>query len=384
MASNIDSPKAVRWDRQDGWDVCDIDDHSSSGASDFSDDSSDSDKERPPSKHRSRRTQKPVCKYYNKGHCKYGGKCQDLHVCMYFLQGNCRNGKGCPLKHKVNSGSPDSSSDEGRGERRSRRRRSRSSSRERDSGDRRPYAWQIDSGKGWKDIDNDHIIEAQYSRPSAKGIKLYNTRFGAISIDFNRMTIRNKAELRVRRRSSKQADQWVWYYNGNHGWVPFGKKGSKGKAASATSSQIEAAFQSASNGSFRFAVDTVDYKINFREMRQVNLATGQKRRVLRRPRYRGAHDQGSSLASSVRRLAVSSPGRGPTWEFEGDHGKWYVFKKKAESSTVSADIEVEYQRNPQGSMDFTVGGQCYTLDFSAMTQTNRTTGKCRKIQRVRK
>lgn len=44
--------------------------------------------------------------------------------------------------------------------------------------DGRPYQWQINDGKGWKDVENDHIIEAQYSLPHSKSIKIYNTPYG--------------------------------------------------------------------------------------------------------------------------------------------------------------------------------------------------------------
>lgn len=44
--------------------------------------------------------------------------------------------------------------------------------------DGRYYQWQL-RGKGdWKDIENDHILEAQYSLPHTKSIKIYNTQYG--------------------------------------------------------------------------------------------------------------------------------------------------------------------------------------------------------------
>lgn len=44
--------------------------------------------------------------------------------------------------------------------------------------DGEPYRWQLDCGRGWKSIENDHILEAHYSRPGTKGINLYNTPNG--------------------------------------------------------------------------------------------------------------------------------------------------------------------------------------------------------------
>lgn len=40
------------------------------------------------------------------------------------------------------------------------------------------YQWQLNDGNGWKDIDNDNIIEAQYCLPHSKSIKIYNTPYG--------------------------------------------------------------------------------------------------------------------------------------------------------------------------------------------------------------
>ncbi|KAI1882115.1 hypothetical protein AGOR_G00247360 [Albula goreensis] len=349
---------------------------------DSSDTDSSSDNEQAATPRRSRHKQ--ACRYYNDGHCKYGNKCRDPHVCKYFQQGNCRYGNKCRLRH-INI-SDDSSDEEDRDERR--RRQHRSSSRDRKDLDRRPYVWQIDGGHGWEDIENDHIIEAQYSQPKVKGIKIYNTLFGAVSIDFNRMKVREKTKLRVRRYTSKQASQkteWIWYYNSNHGWVPFGKKDSKGQTASVTSARIEDEYQKGQRGSLRFNFNGATYEISFQGMRQENLSTKQKRRVARRPKYRPQNKAGG-LESRMRSLDVSSSRGGPTWEFQGDQGKWHAFKHRGGNSTgpsaSSADIEAEYQRNSQGTLRFNVGSQQYILDFSAMTQTNQATNKSRKIRRV--
>lgn len=43
-----------------------------------------------------------------------------------------------------------------------------------------------------------------------------------------------------------------------------------------------------------------------------------------------------------------------------------------ECSTDSALIEAEYQKNPQGSMTFTVNGQSYVLDFAGTSQVRET------------
>lgn len=42
--------------------------------------------------------------------------------------------------------------------------------------DGRFYQWQLCNGSSWMDIQNDHVIEAQYTLPNIKSLKLYNMR----------------------------------------------------------------------------------------------------------------------------------------------------------------------------------------------------------------
>lgn len=44
--------------------------------------------------------------------------------------------------------------------------------------DGRFYQWQLDDGNTWMDLEHDHVIEAQYSLPHTKGMKIYNTPYG--------------------------------------------------------------------------------------------------------------------------------------------------------------------------------------------------------------
>lgn len=56
----------------------------------------------------------------------------------------------------------------------------------------------------------------------------------ALSIDFTRMRILKKRNLRVRRKGSRSSNWW-WYYRGNNGWYQYGKKvrATNGKTSSA-------------------------------------------------------------------------------------------------------------------------------------------------------
>jgi len=121
--------------------------------------------------------------------------------------------------------------------------------------DGRFYQWQLCAGDVWLDVGNDHILEAQYSLPHTKGIKIYNTPYGwgvqnvaskhsrgedaqkqladlalslslslcrAVSMDFNRMRVIKKS-LRVRRLDDGTT-VWVWYCTLRRKWTKYGDK----------------------------------------------------------------------------------------------------------------------------------------------------------------
>uniref|UniRef100_A0A3Q2NWI1 Si:ch211-244b2.4 n=1 Tax=Fundulus heteroclitus TaxID=8078 RepID=A0A3Q2NWI1_FUNHE len=353
---------------------------------------------------------KQPCKYYNQGRCKDGASCSYLHVCKYFLTGSCRYGSNCKLNHSV-------------GGRRSAGATSRTQDQPAASNpqltDGRPYQWQINDGKGWKDVDNDHIIEAQYSLPHSKSIKIYNTPFGAVNIDFKRMEVCGKKNLTVRRLDDGNT-VWVWYCTLNRKWMKYGEKTSKGSQSPVKSADIESKFQRNPNSSYTFTVGGENFEIKFPgdvpshgfmrrslyvhssdwrnriryillhvthsfflsllEMQQVGKT--KKRKVTRRPEFR--KQQGAAqLAPTLQALSLGSK---PQWEFEGNGGTWHHFKLRSGSSTecsvTSDEIERKYQQNPTDSMMFKVQGQTYKLDFRAMTQINQITKRKRKIRRV--
>uniref|UniRef100_A0A8C4RYA7 Si:ch211-244b2.4 n=1 Tax=Erpetoichthys calabaricus TaxID=27687 RepID=A0A8C4RYA7_ERPCA len=309
------------------------------------------------------------CKFYNNGDCREGKKCKFLHVCKYDFKGRCKRGSMCVLKHRRPSGqSSDSSEDESRG--------SRSSSEPRRTKDK-PYQWQINSGDGWKNIENDFVIEAQYSLPNSKGIKLYNTPYGVVNIDFNKMRV-NKRNLRIRRKTFEDCTlkpMWVWYCRSNRRWILFEEKNSKSTSNSSApcSDDIENHYQQRSRGRLLFTIGQNQYELNFREMKQINLTSGHKRKIVRRPKFiacknKSGKDSKPRPSSARQQFTVPSGGSTPLWQFQGDSGKWYDFKHRAgtetESSISSKDIEAKYQMHPSGSMTFRVGRQQYSLSFS--------------------
>ncbi|XP_036978405.1 uncharacterized protein si:ch211-244b2.4 [Acanthopagrus latus] len=321
-------------------------------------------------------SQSPVrepCRYYNKGGCRDGARCSYLHVCRYALTGNCRYGTEFPQLT-----------------------------------DGRYHQWQLNDGRGWKSIDNDHIIEAQYCLPHSKSIKIYNTPYGAVSIDFNRMKVYGK-DLKVRRLDDGNT-VWLWYCTLRRKWHKYGEKDSRGNTNPVKCSDIERKFQSNPKSSFTFNIGSETLEIKFREMRQVG--QNRKRKVTRRPSYRPQQAAAGSgwpaciftaitATSSVNRLyhhcaallltivsqvaaALSnvSLGTKPKWQFEGNSSAWHDYRPRTECSVTSEDIERKYQQNPNGSMVFKVNGHSYKLDFGEMKQINLKTQRSRKIQRV--
>ncbi|KAM4570004.1 zinc finger CCCH-type antiviral protein 1 [Odontesthes bonariensis] len=312
------------------------------------------------------------CKYYNSGGCKNGQNCTYLHTCKYFLKGNCRYGSRCKRSHSVSEvASPGASS------------RAPDQSRESNPKltDGRYYQWQLNDGKGWKDIENDHIIEAQYSLPHTKSMKIYNTEHGAVSIDFSRITVYRKRRLKVRRLDDGNTE-WIWYCTLRRKWIKYGDKDLKGNASPVKSSDIERKYQSDPTSSFIFSAGGETFEIKFTAMQQVGK---KKRRVTRRPLYR-QQQAGTGAVQAASALQRVSLGSKPQWQFEGNRGAWYEFKHRSgtptECSITSDDIERKYQQNPRDTMTFKVNGNSYTLDLGGRIQTNLKNKHTSRIRRV--
>ncbi|XP_034434122.1 uncharacterized protein LOC117757265 isoform X1 [Hippoglossus hippoglossus] len=313
-------------------------------------------------------TVKEPCRYYNKSRCRDGARCPYPHVCKFALSGNCRYGSGCKLIHPREGRS---STQAGGGA------RERSTSRDPKISDSRLYQWQMNEGSGWMDFSNDHVIEAQYCLPHTKSITLYNTKYGAVNIDFKSMTVSGK-NLRVRRLDDGNTE-WVWFCTLYSKWIKYGDKDPDGKPTPANSTDIEQKFQSNPTSSFTFSIGAKTFEIKFGEMRQVS--SDRKRKVTRRPLYRqrqaGAGvPQGQSVSQNI------TVGTKPQWQFEGDNRVWHNFKNTRGTNETSDDIEQTFQDDPNQTMNVKANGNTYNLDFGAMTQTNLKTKFTRNIRRV--
>ncbi|KAM6961582.1 uncharacterized protein LKV04_020601 [Tautogolabrus adspersus] len=149
------------------------------------------------------------CKFYNSGGCRDGKKCLYLHICKYALKGNCRYRSKCKLNHPRERSASSGA-------------RNRSTSTEPKITDGRFYQWQLNDGNDWMDIVNDHIIEAQYSLPHTKSIKIYNSPYGVVNIDFRRLRVYGKT-LRVRRLDDGNTE-WIWFCTLRRKWMKYGDK----------------------------------------------------------------------------------------------------------------------------------------------------------------
>uniref|UniRef100_A0A3B5ABD8 E3 ubiquitin-protein ligase n=1 Tax=Stegastes partitus TaxID=144197 RepID=A0A3B5ABD8_9TELE len=72
---------------------------------------------------------------------------------------------------------------------------------------------------------------------------------------------------------------------------------------------------------------------------------------------------------------ASAPGQGWQWEWENDAGTWTPYDME-----VAIAIESAHNRQ-QPCLDLTPLGFCYLIDFQNMTQVNRQSQRCRRIQR---
>ncbi|RVE56655.1 hypothetical protein OJAV_G00223640 [Oryzias javanicus] len=228
------------------------------------------------------------------------------------------------------------------------------------------FEWQLLIKNQWMRIDNDHVIETHYCQPGAKGMTI-NTTVGKVFIDFDTLETSNE-DFRVQRLIVLPPDQTEdvsWYFRDDHLWCEYG---SRGPSTSVSSKDIERHFTLYPEGSLRFTVGSNGYSIDFPSMTQTNLKTGLQRKIRRRPKY--ANSAGF-YSPPVLAGSTSLSSEEPKWEFMNEYGKWTEYQKH--SSISSADIEVQYQRNPYSQLTFTTKKFKYELDFAAMTQRNLST-----------
>ncbi|XP_028999021.1 E3 ubiquitin-protein ligase DTX1-like isoform X2 [Betta splendens] len=147
----------------------------------------------------------------------------------------------------------------------------------------------------------------------------------------------------------------VWEWLNEHGrWRPY---------SPAVSHQIEAAIRSADNRGGSVVLGQVDsrlspYIIDLQSLHQFRQDTGTIR-----PVRRSFYDP------------VSAPGQGWQWEWENDAGTWTPYDMEV---AIAIDTAHSHQ---QPCLDLTPLGFCYLIDLQNMTQVNRQSQRCRRIQK---
>ncbi|XP_069571884.1 uncharacterized protein [Brachyistius frenatus] len=233
------------------------------------------------------------------------------------------------------------------------------------------FEWQLSVAHQWLRIDNDHVIEAYYAQPGAKGISI-NTNHGQVFIDFDKLQTSNAA-LQVQRLSflpQGQTEPVGWYFRDDLLWREYGSQGSGMASSSISSADVERHFALNPRGTLTFSVGSINYSLDFSTMSQANLTTGLRRDVRRRPKF----------TSNSGGLSSTSDG-GYKWEVMGDEGKWTEYQAHI-CSVDSAAVERQYQQNQQGQLRFNIQPYSYTLDFSSMCQVNNEIGTKRAVRRT--
>ncbi|XP_034529513.1 uncharacterized protein si:ch211-244b2.3 [Notolabrus celidotus] len=248
------------------------------------------------------------------------------------------------------------------------------------------YEWQLFADNQWLKIDHDHVIERHYCQPGAKGITI-NTRQGKVNIDFDKLQTLNPA-VKVQRLSflhEGQSEDIGWYFRDDTLWREYGSQSSNAMASSIMSRDVERQFTLNCRGTFNFTVGSTSYSLDFSSMTQTNCTTGLKRKVRRRPKFnfRGLTSPSisTSVANSLSLSKLNLSGGSYKWEFTTDDGSWAEYQEHI-CAFGSSDLETQYQKNPQGQLQFRINGFNYTLDLQNMCQTNHNTGKIRAVRRT--
>lgn len=245
------------------------------------------------------------------------------------------------------------------------------------------YKWLLLVGQQWLSVDHDHVIEAHYCQPGAKGITL-NTHHGQVFINFDMMHTPN-AGMKVQRQvflPPGETEDIGWYFRADQLWQEYGTPSSNNLASTVRSRDVERHFTLDPQGSFNFTVGSTTYTLNFSTMTQRNCTSGLSRGIRRRPKL---SFNSASLNSAMTPVLYTSTTTddGYKWEFMGNEGEWTEYRAHV-CSYDSVGIEQQYQLNPQGQLHFNTRRFSYTLDFSAMCQTNNNTFTTRAVRRTLK
>ncbi|MBN3290736.1 PAR12 polymerase, partial [Polypterus senegalus] len=264
------------------------------------------------------------------------------------------------------------------------------------------YGWYFHDNMQWKEYGCQTSSNVQASVTSRDIEQMYQQNPSSSStftagrmkyvIDFSAMTqtnLQTNMKRGVRRRPKLNSiiqnvknslpnsfpngtGSWIWQYKGNGGvWTDF--KSGQGEICSVNSDDVERAYQQNQQGQLQFTAVGHHFTIDFSGMHIFSNGLEGNLEIRRLP----ANNTNMSSVNTVTSW---------TWQFMGEEGVWTDFKTNIGHGRVcsvsSSDVEMSYQQNPQGQLQFTAGRFSYTLYFSGMHQVNNELGTKRSIRRI--
>ncbi|XP_051248056.1 uncharacterized protein LOC127358760 [Dicentrarchus labrax] len=157
---------------------------------------------------------------------------------------------------------------------------------------------------------------------------------------------------------------YKWEFMADEGrWTEY-----QGYNGSFDSKTLERHYHLNPRGKLHFTIRKFSYTLDFARMEQINHKYGTRRAVRRIVDGTSEYDGSAATPTSQ-------------WQFQDKGGIWKEYTR-GRCSTSSQDIQSQYQKNPTGSMMFTVKNVRYKLNFADMTQTNLSTRTTRLVRRL--
>ncbi|CAH1238432.1 TIPARP [Branchiostoma lanceolatum] len=204
-----------------------------------------------------------------------------------------------------------------------------------------PYLWQYQDLKNtsgyqeWVSFSPEVVakMEEVFSQPSNIICNLQDieTRLKGWTVHFDKMVLEisdsyQSKRVKIRRLSTPSSvestsgalsTKWVWYFENNNSWCPYGQSVKPGTSASITSDDIERAYVT-KQPTYKFLTNEYPYTLDFTGMYQLNMDPrySTKRNVRRRPTYVPFHSA-SNTRTNLTASQPSSVARGslpPTWK----------------------------------------------------------------------
>ncbi|XP_053318110.1 protein mono-ADP-ribosyltransferase PARP12-like [Spea bombifrons] len=171
-----------------------------------------------------------------------------------------------------------------------------------------PYRWQIQLSAYWEDMENMEDTEHAYCN-----INRYPTsKIQECGFNFDTMTYKS---YKIRRLSTPSSlckspeliltTEWCWYWENrcDSWWNEYGKERNP-RISDVCSADLEKVYLSDKEGTFYFKAGDEEYEIQLKNMVQMKLSTGTKRRICRRPRFVSA-EKSMALRSTAMKCQKS-------------------------------------------------------------------------------